>query len=78
MQINVYILNASNDCRPTFLLVPDRQPKVAIPRHLQAWEWHYLFTTVSDDQFIGRTPIVVDEMIQRDGFMIIQRERPDI
>lgn len=53
MRVNVFVLKAGNDCRPTLLLLPDDKPEISIPKHLRHWEWEYYITTVSGDEVIG-------------------------
>ena len=72
MQVNVFFLRASNDCRPTLLLIPDDKPNVAIPKHLRPWNWEYFFTTVSTDTLIGGSTFLVDELLRRDGYVTTQ------
>ena len=72
MQVNVFVLMASNDSRPTLLLLPDDKPQMAIPKHLRPWGWRYFITTVSGDDLIGGSPWVVDELLHRDGYLLVQ------
>ena len=72
MQVNVFVLKASNDSRPMLLLLPDDKPQIAIPKHLRAWGWQYFMTTVSGDALIGGSPWVVDELLHRDGYLLAQ------
>lgn len=76
MQVNVFVLKAGNDCRPTLLLVPDDKPQMAIPKHLRAWGWQYFITTVSGDELIGGSPWVVDERLHRDGYLLVHATTP--
>lgn len=78
MQVNVFVLYAGNDSRPTLLLllVPDDKPQMAIPKHLRAWGWQYFITTVSGDELIGGSPWVVDELLHRDGYLLVQAPTP--
>lgn len=71
MEVNVFLLQASNDSPPTLLVLPDDAPQMVIPKHLQAADWKYLITTISVDELIGGSPWVVDELIHRDGYLIV-------
>ena len=75
MQVNVFMLKAGNDSWPTLLLLPDNQPRMTIPEHLRPWGWQYFITTVSADNLIGRSPWVVDELLQRDGYLLVPAAR---
>jgi hypothetical protein len=72
MQVNVFVLKAGNDSRPTLLLLPDDKPQMIIPEHLRPWGWQYFITTVSGDDIIGGSAWVVDELIHRDGYLLLQ------
>jgi hypothetical protein len=56
MEVNVFLLQASNDSPPTLLVLPDYAPQMVIPKHLRAADWKYLITTVSDDELIRGSP----------------------
>ena len=71
MQVNVFLLQAGNDSQPTLLVLPDDAPQMVIPKHLRAADWRYLITTISDDEVIGGSSWVVDELIHRDGYLIV-------
>jgi hypothetical protein len=71
MQVNVFVLKAGNDSGPTLLLLPDNKPRMTIPEHLRPWGWQYFITTVSADDLIGRSPLVVDELLERDGYVLV-------
>ncbi|MGB3338242.1 MAG: hypothetical protein WBA73_13790 [Devosia sp.] len=71
MQVNVFVLKAGNDSGPTLLLLPDNKPCMTIPEHLRPWGWQYFITTVSADDLIGGSPWVVDELLQRDGYLLV-------
>ena len=72
MQVNVFMLRAGNDSRPTLLLLPDDRAHMVIPRHLRPWGWQYFMTTVSGDDLIGGSSWVVDELLRRDGYLLVQ------
>lgn len=72
MQVNVFILKAGNDSRPTLLLLPDDRPQMSIPKHLRTWGWQYFITTVSGDDLIGGSTWLVDELLRRDGYALVQ------
>lgn len=71
MQVNVFLLQAGNDSAPTLLVLPDDAPQMTIPRHLRAADWQYSITTVSDDDIIGGSQWIVDELLYRDGYMLV-------
>lgn len=71
MQVNVFLLQAGNDSRPTLLVLPDYGPTAEIPKHLRAADWQYALTTISDDALIGGSGWIVDALIQRDGYMLV-------
>lgn len=76
MQVNVYLLQAENDSLPALLVLPDREPPIAIPSHLRAGDWHYSITTISDDRLIGGPAWLVDALIQRDGYLLLVAQLP--
>ena len=53
------------------LVLPDDAPQMVIPRHLRAADWEYFITTVSGDEVIGGSRWIVDELINRDGYLIV-------
>jgi hypothetical protein len=71
MQVNVFLLQAGNDSPPTLLVLPDDAPQMVIPKHLRAADWKYCITTISNDALIGGSAWVVDELIQRDGYLLV-------
>lgn len=75
MPVNVFVLQAGNDSLPTLLVMPDDAPQMVIPKHLQAANWKYFITTISDDTLIGGSAWIVDELIQRDGYLIVPQVR---
>ena len=72
MRVNVFVLKAGKDSRPTLLLLPDDKPEISIPEHLRSWGWEYFITTVSGDEVIGGTAWLVDELLHRDGYALVQ------
>ena len=73
MQVNVFLLQASNDSAPILLVLPDDAQQMVIPRHLRAADWKYSITTISGDTLIGGSAWVVDELIHRDGYVLVPR-----
>ena len=73
MQVNVFLLQAGNDSPPTLLVLPDDAPQMVIPKHLRAADWKYFLTTISGDTLIGGSAWIVDELIHRDGYVLVPR-----
>lgn len=69
--VHIFILKAVNDSRASLLVLPD-VPKAAVPSHLQAADWKYFLTTSSDDELIGGAGSALEELLKRDGYVLLR------
>lgn len=73
--VHVFILKAANDSKASLLVLPDI-PKSTVPPHLRAADWRYLLTTSTDDDLVGGSSLVLEKLLRRDGYMLLQALNP--
>lgn len=69
--VHIFILKAVNDSQASLLVLPDA-PNSTVPSHLRAADWKYFLTTSSDDELIGGAGSALEELLRRDGYVLLR------